>query len=245
MARDKIERIRRGEVTPASRGAARPFVTIPTTIFATKRIRALPGAAVRVLLWAEAGWHPAHGVVLSQHVAAEALSLRRSTVSNAIKRLIGADLMAIKSPAVKPGNGPGRAAVYDLPHRKTGAVLRFDQGDARLPGLVKAWCDELRETVRGLGDAAARVLLIAAGLPRQSDGTLPDHCAGVDLASGRLARDLPGMTERTARRAVAELVKRGLVQKVEPRVGQPGARFQPAGPLLTRIPRKKVGSRRK
>lgn len=245
MARDKAERIRHGEVAPVSYGPARPFVTIPATIFATKRIRSLPGSAVRVLLWAEAGWHPARGVVLSQHVAAEALNLRRSTVSNAIKLLIAADLMAIKSPAVKPGNGPGQAAVFDLPHRKHGATVRFDQGDARLPGYVKAWCDDLRKAIKGLGDAAARVLLIVAALPRQRDGTLLDRNAELDLTSGRLAHDLPGLSERTARRAVAEIVQCGLAQLVQPRAGQHGARFRPAGPLITRIPRQKGGTHRR
>ena len=245
MARDKTERIRRGEVAPDACGPARPFVTIPATIFATKRIRSLPGSAVRVLLWAEAGWHPARGVVLSQHVAAEALNLRRSTVSNAIKLLVAADLMTIMSPAVKPGNGPGKAAVFDLPHRKQGAAVRFDQGDARLPGFVKAWCDDLREAVKGLSDAAARVLLIVAALPRQRDGTLLDCNAGLDLTSRRLAHDLPGLSERTARRAVAEIVQCGLAQLVQPRTGQRGARFQPSGSLLTRIPRTKGGTRRK
>jgi predicted transcriptional regulator len=174
---------------------------------------------------------------------ADALGLRRATVATLIAHLIEAGLMTLKTPAVKPAAmgaaGPGRAAVYDLPHRHKGGVVRFEQGDKRLPGFAKAWCDELRSLTERLSKPAARVLLIVAAVPRQRDGTLLRPDEEVDLTSATLARDLPGMSERTARRAVAELVELGLVRLVRARAGRRAARYQPAGLLITRIARRK------
>lgn len=244
MARDKAERIRHGEIKPKAYGTRRPFATIPTTVLATKRIRSLPGSAVRLLLWMEAGWHPARGVVVPQRKAAEDLAVRRDTVRKAIACLLKAGLAVLKAPAIKPtmmggGTGPGRAAIYDLPHRHTGSGIRFEAGDVRLPGYLKLWCDDLRGLAGRLSDVAARVLLIVAAVPRASDGALLHEDAAIDLTGGRLARDLPRLIERTARRAVIELASTGLVKMVRPHAGTRGARYQPAGVLLTRIPRRR------
>ena len=244
VARDKVERIRRGEVAAKSLGRARPFVTIPATLFATMRIRSLPGAAVRVLLWAEAAWHPAHGAPMPQRQVAAALGVRRSTVSGAIACLVEAGLLLLKTAAVKPTTmggaaGRGSAAVFDLPHRKARGTVRFDPGDQRLPGFIKAWSNDLRGLAGRVSDEAARVLLIAAARPRKSDGTLLRDDDVVVLTADRLARDLPGLSKRTAARAVNELVAFGLVRTVRPHAGRRAAIYQPTGTLLTRIPHRK------
>ena len=172
-----------------------------------------------------------HGAVRPQHHVADALGLRRTTVATAITYLIEAELMTLKTPAVKPAAmgaaGPGRAAVYDLPHRNKGGVVRFDQGDKKLPGYVKAWCDDLRSLTERLSNTAARVLLIVAAVPRDRDGTLLRPDLELDLTSGRLARDLPGMSERTARRAVTELVDLKLARLVRARAGRRAPAISP------------------
>jgi hypothetical protein len=242
MGRDRAESIATGEARPEKQRTARAFCTVPTTLFGTKRIRALPGSAVRVLLWCEAGWHPKHAVVLPQRRVAAELGLRRSTVTTAVRALVDSGLLTLLKPATRPRsmgcNGPGRAAVFDLPHRRVGGTVRFDQGDIRLPGYVKLWATDARALARSLSDAAARVATIAAAVPRASDGT-PLCVAELDLSGDAMAQLLPGISPRTANRAVVELCALGDLKVVSPRNGQHGARFAPAGRLTTCISRRR------
>lgn len=215
LARDKIERLRHGKVEPKKFGTRRPFATIPTTSLATRRVRSLPGSAIRLLLWMEACWVPVPGpvpagcVVVPQHKVARALRLRPSTVREAVARLLDAELAVLKCAAVRPGGmgggktGRGQAAEYDLPHRHVGSVVPcYDQGDKRMPGYLKMWCDDLRNLAGRLSDAAARVLMIAAAIPRTSDGTMLNRDEAIDLTGAQLASVLPGLNQRTASRAV-------------------------------------------
>ena len=180
----------------------------------------------------EANWHPQCGVVLPQRQVAAELGMRRSTVAKAIACLLENGLIILKSAAVKPntmggGTGRGQAAVYGLPHRIAGNGIRFDRGDKRLPGYWKVYCRELRQISRQLSNSAARVLLMAAALPRDRNGTLLNQHQTVELTGDQLARDLPGLSDRTARRAVNLLAEKGLVRVLQPSAGQRGARYQP------------------
>lgn len=243
MGRDKLERAKRGEISLKPVGPQRPFATIPVTLLAARRVRELSGIAVRVLIWAEAGWNPNHGVVMSQHHLAKSLNVRRAKVSSAIRKLLAAELFTMISPSIRPGvmgsSGPGRAAIYDLPHRHYGSVVRFNAGDRRLQGYLKMWSTDLRSVAAQISDAAARVFLIIVAVARKHDGSLSNAAEPLDLTSRRLARDLPGMSERTARRAVAEICELGLLRLMMPRMGRRAAQYQPAGVLVTRIARRK------
>jgi hypothetical protein len=180
--------------------------------------------------------------VLPQEAIATALHLRRSSVSTAIKRLIEAELMTLTKPAVRPGSmgnsGHGKAAEYDLPHRHKGAVVRFEAGDKGLPGFVKAWCDELRELVSELSDPATRILISAAAVARGRDGTPLQPEIGIDLSGARLTRELPGLSERTARRAVNELLVLGQIEAVSSSCHRRSAEYRVTGVLATKIGRR-------
>ena len=134
----------------------------------------------------------------------------------------------------------GPAQCTTCPTGHIGSVVpRFDQGDERLPGYLKMWCDDLRDLACRLSDPAARVLTIAAAIPRTSDGAMLNGHETIDLTGSRLARALPGLNERTARRAVAELIALRLVMIIQPHAGQRGAQYQPTGALVTRIQRRR------
>jgi DNA-binding Lrp family transcriptional regulator len=212
---------------------------------------------LRVLLWAEAGWKPtprgkpAKGevvpsqgnVMLAQAHIATALRIRRSTVSKAIKRLIEAGLITLTKPSIRPGSmggggGHGQAAVYDLPHRHKGAAVRFEAGDKRLPGFVKAWCDELRGLIAELSDPAARILIFAAAVARSRDGTPLQPEIGIDLSGARLTRELPGVGERAAQRAVRKLLARGQIEPILEGAGCRSAHYRITGVLATQIRRR-------
>ena len=157
--------------------AGRPAVRhYPASIFSTKRVRSLPGSAVRLLLWAEAGWHPTHGAVLPQHHVADALGLRRTTVATAITYLIEAELMTLKTPAVKPAAmgaaGPGRAAGLRPATPEQGRRRAVRPGREEAPRICEGLVRRFAFPNRAVEKAAARVLLIVAAVPRDRDGTL-------------------------------------------------------------------------
>jgi hypothetical protein len=241
MARDKAERVRRGEVdAPAKLGQHRAFCTIPTTLLATQRLRKLDGLALRLLLWLEAGWHPDRHVALPQEHVAKELRVRRSSVASATVQLLEAGLITLVSKAVTPRSmgpiGPGKAAVYEIPHRRVGTGIRFDQGDQRLPGNVKLWASDARYLAKELSDTAARVAIIPLAVPRSSDGT-PLREESLDLSGDCLIRILPGLTARSAYRGLHELLSKGLLTITQPHAGRRGARYAPAGIFITRIGR--------
>jgi hypothetical protein len=241
MARDKFERARRGDA-PAPKSTRRPaFATVPATVLATRRLRELPGSAVRVLLWLESAWHPDRGAAAPQAHVASALHMRRSTVRGAIRALVETGLIEPRCAAVRPGRmGDGRrgqAASYDLPHRRPGSVVRFDPGDRKLPGFFKLYAADLRELAARLSDSGARVLVIAAAVPRSRTGEPAPDAKPLDLSGGRLAQALPGLSARSANRAVQELRSLGLITATRPRAGSRGALYAPSGLLATRIAR--------
>lgn len=250
MARDKAERVKRGEGGKSARAGQRPpFCTISTTLFATRRMRNLDGLGVRLLLWLEAGWTPNKNVVLPQQHIATKLGVRRSRIASATARLLEAGLITLVSEAVTPrtprsmgSTGGGKAAVYDLPHRRLGGINRLDQGDKSCQGYVKLWASDARQLAVDLSDAAARVAVIALAVPRSQDGT-PSNQESLNLSGDQLEHDLPGLPARTAYRGVGELLANNLLTITRPHAGRLGARYAPAGKFVTRIPRKSARRR--
>ncbi len=101
------------------------------------------------------------------------------------------------------------------------------------------WSTDLRSVAAQISDAAARVFLIIVAVARSHAGSVLNTAEPLDLTSRRLARDLPGISGRTARRAVVELFELGLVKLSKPRMGRQAAQYQPGGVIVTRIARRK------
>ena len=242
MARDRVE----GKRGRRRRGARIPqpaFATIAPSIMGSGKLRELPGAYLRVLLLAEANWTPNRKVILPWGHVATTLRISRTTSGKAINQLLDSELITLERQGKRPmrmgGAGKGQAALYDIEHRRKGGTLRLAQGDRRYRGFWKVWCADLRRLAAELGDAAVRVWVCTVIPCDRDHAGRPQSDAPFPLSGRELAKQLPGMAHRTAHRAIGELVKAGLIQKVEPASGCRSARYIRTGVTVTGIPRRR------
>jgi predicted transcriptional regulator len=216
---------------PGKTAPKKSFATISASFLGSQRLKRLPAPWLRVLFLAEANWTPSRKVILPiGHVAAE-LGMSRTTVVSAIKGLLNEDILILSKPAKRPmtpgGAGKGEAAIYDLPGRRLGHSKDRVIGDSIYRGWWKVWSKELRSAVKNLGDAATKVWICAV---------IPCHRDKFGLPSGRQLEELlPGVSARTANRAIKNLVKVGLIRQVVPQSGRRPGQYERIGASATRI----------
>jgi hypothetical protein len=239
---------RERQASRRKRAVTTPFATIPTTLLATQRMRKLPGVAIRVLLRAEADWTPHRPVPLPVSQIAENLRAAKRRVCTAIGDLIATGLLERRDLAIRPGRmgcaGKGKAATFELPHRRKLAGIGFDPGDKRLSGHWRVYSAELRKLAADLSDNTARVLVCVI-LPchRDKHGRPADN-APFALSAGEVGKLLPDISAASLNRVASELVRLGLVRVVEPPAGRRPALYVRAGLAAEGIQRIKGSWRR-
>lgn len=241
MARDSMERDQRGQRRAWRKKAAlpgRPYAAIYSSLLATQRVAKRSGLAVRVLLWAHASFHPKRELFLSSAHIAKELHARRANVSAALHELRDAELLVLVKAAIAPGRmgggGRGRAAVFSIP-QASGRSPCYDPGDHAYQGKWRIFADDLRQLACDLSDAEARIFAhLVVPTDRHKNG-VPLTDDRLMLSGASVAAMLPGMSERTARRALAGLVGRGLLRGLQAASGPMLTGFARAGLAVTGV----------
>ncbi len=217
-----------------------PYASIPAAQLGTQRLRRLPGAAIRVLLYAHAVWTPRKASPMPVTRIAALFGMWKPNVTAAIRTLTTAELLTQRQPAVRPGRSGkrGSAAVFDVAGRRPGTAHRvFESGDRRYWGSFRIECAELRRLAAMLSDNEARVLVCCV-LPRERDKHgVPQHAQPIPLSVRSVAAALPDMAIRSAARAIDGLQAKGLLHQVTPASGRRAATFEPAGSAASSVRR--------
>lgn len=230
MARDKDERIKRGEVP---RGRFSAYVTIPTSLIASSCAKNLSGEAARMLLLAHSVWAPQNGAALPIAWAAKQLSIGRSTAVRAIRELMDNGLMTLQRAAQKPGQRGvtiGRAAEYGLIGRAVGVALKcLAPGDRGYRGFWRIYASDLRALAAQISGNESKILICMAMIGHRDRNGAPEIPLRVSLSGRLVSAALPGFSPRAADTAIAGLVQKGLIQCKDPAVGSRPGTFEPSG----------------
>jgi hypothetical protein len=231
MARGWIEPSRRGKATAAT--AKTPaYASIPSSQLATQMLRRLSGDAIRILLIAHANWTPTKALPMPVTSIAKMLCLSKLNVSAALRSLQPV-ILTVRNPPIRPdhmGAKRGSAAVYEVTGRRPGTAHRvFEPGDRRLTGSFRILSDDLRQLASILTDNEARILVcIVLPCHRDKHGA-PQQPQQVDLSGRGVAKAMPDMPARSARRAIDGLTTKGLVRPVTGASGCRPATYEPIG----------------
>ena len=205
--------------------AREPYATIRADLLGSRKYRRLSGAAMRVHLLLEANFDPNRELYLPQAIAVKVLRLSFSTVACAFAELERAGV-AIKlqdgwRPGRMGGQAEGRAAVYDLPHRRGSPKPMWrQQGDPNLQGSWRIHSERLRRLAAELSNSQAKVFLWLHAVNRLDDGSLAQN-------EGRpTSADDIGIPRSTLNRILHELVERGKVEMTEAGAGTKPANYR-------------------
>lgn len=224
-------------------------------MLATKRLRCMSGLGLRVLLAAHARWRGRPPLLLPTKDVPRLLGLERSRFALGRAEVIAAGFLVETRAYIRPGGAGsgikqvGRAAEYDLPHAKQGASIPLEPGDQQLPGYWRLLSAELLRIVGRwpykdgklcpfLTDDQLRVMIALVQGPRTEGGALDDPAKHRTTAPAIMGL-LPGLTRRTAQRALVALEARGLARKVGGGVGRAVAVYEPDGVLAAELPWKR------
>jgi hypothetical protein len=219
----------------------------------------MSGLGVRVFLAAHARYNGKPPLLLPSAKVASVLGIERMSLKRGRDEVVAAGLLIQTRTYIRPG-GPGggsretqRAAEWDLPHanrgRHEGAPVSLEAGDERLFGYWRIMSADLLRLVgvtpgpggelrQYLTDTQLRVLIVLAQGPRTNGGALQD-AATQRLTVRDVVDRLPGMTLRTAQRAIPGLEQLGLARKIGGGRGSAAARYEPAGLVAAGVPWKR------
>jgi hypothetical protein len=180
------------------------------------------------------------------------LGMERIRFARGRDEVAAAGLLVQTREYIRPGGGsdraPGvqRAAEWDLPAAHRNAVVPLDPGDERLPGAWRLLSADLVKLVGVerrkdghlrpfLTDDQLRVLVALVQGPCDKYGALQVPEKGQVTAQTVVSR-LPGLTLRTAQRALVAMEALGLVRKVAGGTGRAPATYEPTGLLVLGLP---------
>jgi predicted transcriptional regulator len=197
-----------------SEPAREPYASIRVDLIASATYRALSGAAMRIHLLLESNYVPDRELYLPHKVAVRKLRLSFTTVGKAFAELIEAGIVRKLRDGWRPGKmggqSEGRAAVYDLPHRRAEGVPVWKQpGDLRLQGKWRIHCERVRKLAAQLSNEEIKPYLWLHAVDRRKDGS-PAENEGRPLTAERLR-----MPRATLHRALQTLVDRGLIKRTQ------------------------------
>ena len=166
-------------------------------------------------LLAEAAYTPNSELTLPHNKTRELLHASDTAITKAKGDLAAAGIMILVSPGIAPNrmggqSNAGRAAVFALPHRKSGCLPNEclwgrDGGPAR-EGYWRIHCDYLRWLIENLSAHALRVFVFLHATNHTEAGMV------ADISGRAINHNEVGLTKPTCARAICELLDRDILE---------------------------------
>jgi hypothetical protein len=204
----------------SAKAAHEPYASIRADLLASAAYRAMSGNAMRVHLLAEASFHPEKELFLPQQRIADMLKC-----SAAIEELIEAGFLVKLRDGWRPGRmgggTKGLAAIYALPDRREGCSPTWKRpGDPAAQGHWRRHSAALRALVAKTTANELKVYLVFHASDHAADGSLEQD------APRTVSTKQAGLARASLHRALGELVRKGLIERVREGTGRRSTTYQ-------------------
>ena len=210
-----------------SKPKVQPYASIMSAVLASSAYRALSPNAKTLHLLLEAAYSPTK-LILPDAQAMKLMKCGDATVVKARQELVSAGFLTKLKDAIRPksmgsATRDGRAAEYLLPHRVQGVQLHtlpwHKASDPHPAGSWRFYPESVRSLVRALSRPAIAILTAFHAVGHEANGAIAMN-EPRPITPGQI-----GLSEGTCRRAIAELLKLGVLIESGPGAGRRAATF--------------------